>query len=105
MTDLILSTLDRSEPPRDMTKPLQALWWVKKGELRVGPEWEQAHLICASMEGVKAFDWVHALLHWIEADLGNADYWYRRAGEKRSKPSVSEEWAYMVEELSEIDKP
>ena len=32
------------------------------------------------MEGVAEFDWVHALLHWIEADMGNADYWYRRAG-------------------------
>lgn len=101
MIDFITETLAQSEPPRDMTKPLQALWWLKKGELKVGPEWEQAHVICQAMEGVKAFDWVHALAHWIEADFGNADYWYRRAGEKRSKPSVSEEWTHLVTELSE----
>ena len=99
MTDPITPTLNKSEPPRDMTKPMQALWWIKKGGLKTGPEWEQAHLICQSMEGVKSFDLVHALLHWIEADLGNSDYWYRRAGERRTKPSVAEEWAYLVEEI------
>lgn len=101
MTDLLHDSFDKSEPPRDMTKPLQALWWLKKGGLKVGPEWEQAHIICQAMEGVKAFDWVHALAHWIEADFGNADYWYRRAGERRAKPTVSEEWAHIVAELSE----
>ena len=77
MHETILESLSASEPPRDMTKPLQAMWWLKKGGLRKGPEWEQAHIICQSMEGVKAFDWVHALAHWIEADRGNSDYWYR----------------------------
>ena len=56
---------------------------------------------CSPWKGVKAFDWVHALAHWIEADFGNADYWYRQAGERRTKPSVAEEWAYLVETLSE----
>ena len=27
-----------------------------------------------------ACDWVHAHLHRVEGDLGNAAYWYRRAG-------------------------
>lgn len=89
-----------SEPPRDLSKPLQALWWLKKGDLRVGPEWEMAHNICQAGEGQKPFDWIHALGHWIEADLGNSDYWYRRAGEKRTKPSVAEEWEHLVENLS-----
>lgn len=100
MTDPITDTLSKSEPPRDMTKPLQALWWLKKGELRMGPEWEQAHLICQAMEGTKQFDWVHALAHWIEADFGNSDYWYRRAGERRRAPNVAEEWAMLVDELT-----
>lgn len=89
------------EPPRDLSKPLQALWWAKKGDLHVGPEWEQAHAICQAMEGHQPFDWVHALLHWIEADLGNADFWYRQAGVRRTKASVGEEWRHMVEALSE----
>ncbi|MCD7061153.1 hypothetical protein [Pelagibacterium xiamenense] len=101
MASNIFTTLDWSEPPKDLSLPLQALWWVKKGEFRMGPEWEEAHRIVQQMEGVEAFDWVHALLHWIEADMGNADYWYRRAGKRRSTPSVAKEWEHMALTLSE----
>jgi hypothetical protein len=100
----IFSTLDWSEPPKDMSKPLQALWWLKKGGFRVGDEWHHAHFIVQTMEGVPAFDWVHALMHWIEADMGGADYWYRRAGKKRATASVSAEWEYIAVALSEITK-
>lgn len=100
----IFTTLDWSEPPKDMSKPLQALWWLKKGELRVGAEWERAHHIVQSMEGVQAFDWVHALMHWIEADMGNADYWYRRAGKRRATASVSAEWEHIAAALSEVTR-
>ena len=84
----VFTTLDWSAPPKDMSKPLQAMWWIKKGGFRVGPEWEEAHRIVQSMEGTFEFDWVHALLHWIEADMGNADYWYRQAGRKRAPPAL-----------------
>ena len=104
MADDIFSSLDWSQPPKDMTKPLQALWWVKKGQLRVGPEWDQAHAIVQSMEGTFEFDWVHALLHWIEADMGNADFWYRRAGKKRATASVGAEWQHIAETLTGITK-
>jgi hypothetical protein len=104
MTVDIFTSLDWSEPPKDMSKPLQALWWIKKGGLRVGPEWEQAHNIVQSMEGVQAFDWVHALMHWIEADMGNADYWYRRAGKRRATASVSAEWEHIAAALSDVTR-
>ena len=104
MTDDIYSTADFKDVPRDMTKPLQALWWIRKGEFRVGPEWEEAHVIVQAMEGVPEFDWVHALLHWIEADMGNADYWYRRSGRKRATASVSAEWQHIASELSGVTK-
>lgn len=96
MTDPVSPTLDRSRPPSDFSLPLQALWWLKKGGFRVGPEWEEAHNICVSGEGHQPFDWIHALCHWIEADFGNSDYWYRVAGEKRHAASVSGEWAFLV---------
>lgn len=104
MADDIFSSLEWSAPPKDMTKPLQALWWIKKGNLRVGPEWDEAHNIVQSMEGVFEFDWVHALLHWVEADMGNADYWYRRAGKKRATASVASEWQHMAETLSGVTR-
>ena len=96
----VFTTLDWSAPPKDMSKPLQAMWWIKKGSFKVGPEWGEAHAIVQTMEGTFEFDWVHALLHWIEADMGNADYWYRRAGRKRATASVSAEWEHIAKELS-----
>ena len=66
MAEDIFSTADYRDVPKDMAKPLQALWWIRKGEFRVGPEWEEAHIIVQAMEGVPEFDWVHALLHWID---------------------------------------
>ena len=98
----IFTSEDWSAPPKDMSKPLQALWWIRKGEYRVGPEWEEAHVIVQAMEGTFEFDWVHALLHWIEADMGNADYWYRQAGRKRATASVSSEWEHIARELSGV---
>lgn len=100
MIDQIVSSLDQAKPSSDLSKPLQALWWLKKGGLHVGPEWEMAHNICQSGEGTQQYDWVHALAHWIEADMGNSDYWYRRCGQKRAKPSVSEEWEHLVGQMS-----
>jgi hypothetical protein len=92
MADDIFSTADWKDVPKDMSKPLQ------------GPEWEEAHRIVQAMEGTAEFDWVHALLHWIEADMGNADYWYRRAGKKRSAPSVKAEWEVIAQALSGVTK-
>ena len=58
-----------------------ALWHAARGE------WDTAHGIAQQREGEKPYDWVHAHLHRVEGDLGNAGYWYRRAG--KSMPSVA----------------
>ncbi len=96
MTTNLVSSLEQSEPPAGMSKAMQALWWAKKGKFAVGPEWEQAHLLCQQGEGKPEIDLIHALLHWMEGDMGNADFWYRRARQKRTKPSVAEEWQYLA---------
>ena len=67
-------------PPDGLAPALAALWWLRKGGLRTGAAWERAHAVCQAHEGERDADLVHALAHWIEGDLGNADYWYRRAG-------------------------
>jgi len=36
--------------------------------------------------------WVHAYLHRVEGDLGNAGYWYRRAGRPAADDAVEAEW-------------
>ena len=63
----------RPQPPDGLSAALQALWWMARGD------WDRAHTVAqedASREG----SWVHAHLHRVEGDEGNAGYWYARAG-------------------------
>lgn len=78
-------------PPAELTPPQQALWWLKTGGFKLGPEWDKAHTICQTREGDRAYDLVHALAHWIEGDEGNAAYWYRRVGGGRAA-DIPSEW-------------
>jgi hypothetical protein len=43
--------------------------------------WELAHDIVQRHEGDATSAWIHAVLHKMEGDAGNARYWYRRAGQ------------------------
>ncbi len=43
-------------------------------------EWEEAHEIVQTDETDLAACWIHAVLHKIEGDPGNARYWYCKAG-------------------------
>ncbi len=79
MIDLLNSPGE--EPDASLSVPLQALWWLKQGSFKMGPEWEKAHNLCQQDEGNPAHDLVHALAHWIEGDSANAAYWYARVGE------------------------
>lgn len=99
MIDTLIASLDQSEPPESLTPPLQALWWLKKGDLKLSAEWEHGHNICQAGHG-KAIDWVHALAHWIEGDMGNSAYWYRRADETRTGENTSEEWSHIASKVS-----
>ncbi len=85
-----------------MSKALQAraLELLKTGCLKVGPDLESAHEICQENEGDPAFDWIHALIHRIEGDDGNAAYWYRRAGKTSHPGSVAEEWQVIWDDVS-----
>jgi hypothetical protein len=42
-------------------------------------EWEAAHNIVQADDSVEAC-WLHGIVHLLEGDLGNALYWYERAG-------------------------
>jgi hypothetical protein len=53
--------------------PLEALKLVAAGD------WDGAHKLVQDQSSPEAA-WVHAHLHRVEGDLGNAGYWYRRAG-------------------------
>jgi hypothetical protein len=49
-------------------------------ELALAGNWTGAHEIVQKSENDPVAAWIHAVLHKIEGDLGNARYWYSRAG-------------------------
>lgn len=52
--------------------------------LRAG-RWETAHEIAQGDES-RLGCWLHGVVHAVEGDLGNARYWYGRAGEPFREP-------------------
>jgi hypothetical protein len=88
------SSLSGAAPVPDVSPPLAALWWAAKGD------WDKAHAIVQDEAGVDAA-WVHAYLHRVEGDLGNAGYWYRRAGKPVASGPVQAEWGKIVSALLE----
>ena len=54
-------------------------------ELLEAGDWQAAHAI-VQKDSSSQGSWAHGIVHMMEGDLGNADYWYRRAG--RARPDV-----------------
>lgn len=48
-------------------------------ELAQTGDWDAAHQVVQQYEDDPMAAWIHAVLHKIEGDLGNARYWYRHA--------------------------
>jgi hypothetical protein len=64
---------------------VRALWHDATGD------WEGAHRVAQDVETADGA-WVHAYLHRKEGDVGNAGYWYRRAGRPVATGSLDDEW-------------
>jgi hypothetical protein len=86
------ASLSAAAPAMGLALPLAALWWAAKGE------WDQAHNIVQEEDSTDAA-WVHAYLHRVEGDLGNASYWYRKAGQPVAKDSLEAEWERIASAL------
>ena len=86
------ASVSDASPAAQLDAPLTALWWAAKGD------WDAAHKIVMDDSGKDAA-WVHAYLHRVEGDLGNAGYWYRQAGQPVAKDSLEAEWARIVAAL------
>ena len=75
-----------TQPPRGLSPEARSLWFIKKGE------WDKAHDIAQDIHTTSG-SWLHALLHLIEGDLGNARYWFAEAGRPAKKPAqIDELW-------------
>ncbi|MCX6858018.1 MAG: hypothetical protein NTV80_24290 [Verrucomicrobia bacterium] len=62
--------------PANLSPEAQALWHTKAGN------WEEAPNIAQEIH-TPLGSWIHALLHVIEGDHWNGDYWFSKA----KKPS------------------
>jgi len=87
-----IASLEGAAPTPDLSAPLAGLWWAAKGD------WDQAHRIVQD-ESSREAAWVHAYLHRVEGDLGNAGYWYRQAGQPVAKDSLEAEWRRIADAL------
>lgn len=86
------ATFAQDAPPHDFSPALRAMWEDAKGN------WEAAHSIAQEIED-KTGSWIHAYLHRKEGDLGNAGYWYRRAGQAVAREPLEDEWTKIVSTL------
>lgn len=86
------ASLGEDEPPAGLGLALQTLWWEAKGD------WKRAHE-CAQEDTSPAGSAVHAYLHRVEGDLGNAVYWYSRAGRDRRMDALAAEWEALAAEF------
>jgi len=78
--------------PRPTDQHRQALAHLRK------QEWDKAHRIVMDMHDKLAYR-IHGLVHRIEGDLGNARYWYDRAG---TPFSGSEDVAKEIEDIETL---
>lgn len=86
------NSLSEERPTADFSVLLKALWYDAKGD------WEAAHNIAQSREGVRDYDRLHAYLHRKEGDQWNAGYWYRRARAEMPSYSLEKEWEELVKQ-------
>jgi hypothetical protein len=82
-------SLNQGVCPPEFNVLQQALWHDGKGD------WDTAHDLINDLTSPEAA-WVHAYLHRKEGDLGNANYWYCRAGKSRGQQSLLDEWQSLV---------
>ena len=78
-------TASDDAPPKNISRPLLALWHDARGD------WDAAHETAQSVED-ETGAWIHAYLHRKEGDAGNAAYWYRRARKPIATDALGTEW-------------
>ena len=88
-----VKSLDGAAPAPGLSAPLAGLWWAAKSGAgsATNSDWDRAHKIVQDDDSRDAA-WVHAYLHRLEGDLGNAGYWYRQAGQPAATDSLQAEW-------------
>lgn len=90
--EIFTRSLQEQQPPEGCSIYLQAMWYDAAGN------WNKAHALVDQLQDRTACH-VHAYLHRREGDLGNASYWYHRAGKQPPAVSLQEEWEMITKSL------
>ena len=96
--DVFVASLDGDEALPFATPMLRAVRHGLRGE------WQAAHELAQAQHDAEGA-WVHAWLHRVEGDLGNADYWYRRAGRPPRRDDTRTEGLAIARALIERTGP
>ena len=86
------ATVASGTEPTSLAPTLRALWHAARGD------WDAAHGIAQEIESADG-SWIHAYLHRVEGDPGNAAYWYRRAGRPVCRTPLDDEWQVIAAAL------
>lgn len=68
-------------------------------DLALQGQWDASHQIVQNLED-ETSAWIHAVLHKIEGDTGNSQYWYRRAHRAYTDQDAKTELMSIRETLS-----
>lgn len=82
---------------------MDAKTYIQALEIEQAGDWDRAHRIVQKIDTVEAA-WIHAYLHRVEGDLGNAAYWYHRAGKPECTAPLSTEWQQLFDALSQATR-
>ena len=76
---------------------------VKAIDLALSGKWDDAHSIVQGINTDFA-QWIHAVLHKIEGDTHNSQYWYSRSGLKTFEDYIDSDLElYAIKEELMID--
>lgn len=75
--------------------------YIKALDLEKEGNWDMAHRLIQSYYSREAC-WIHAYLHRVEGDPGNAGYWYSRADKYMPTYDLAKEWEEIYTYIQEL---
>jgi hypothetical protein len=72
--------------------------YIQALEMEKSGDWDGSHRLIQQYFTPEAC-WIHAYLHRVEGDPGNAAYWYARAGKSMPDCDLQSEWQELMNHM------